>query len=64
MVSLLDTRFLSLENPGNFLLAKTEVVMTTMISSHVKDKSGIFTVQIPNFCHGRNPGPVKILWWL
>ena len=28
---------------GNFLLAKTEVVMTTLRSSHVKDKNCIFT---------------------
>ena len=28
---------------GNFLLADTEVVMTTFISSHVKDKNSIFT---------------------
>ena len=28
---------------GNFLLAETEEVMTTLISSHVKDKNCIFT---------------------
>ena len=28
---------------GNFLLAETEVVMTTLISSHVNDKNCIFT---------------------
>ena len=28
---------------GNFLLAENEVVMTTSISSHVKDKSYIIT---------------------
>ena len=43
MVSSLDIKFSPLENPGNFLLAGTEVVMTTVIPSHVKDKNGIFT---------------------
>ena len=28
---------------GNFLLAETEVVMTTLISSQVKDKNRFFT---------------------
>lgn len=28
---------------GNFLLAETEVVITTLISSHVKDKNRFFT---------------------
>ena len=38
-----------------FLLAETEVAMTTVISSHVKDKSCIFT-GYQNFCHWKNPG--------
>ena len=28
---------------GNFLWAETEIVMTTLISSHVKDKNRFFT---------------------
>ena len=28
---------------GNFLLAETELVMTTLMSSHVKDKNRFFT---------------------
>ena len=36
-----------------FTLAETEVAMTTVISSHVKDKSYLYWIR--NVCHRKNP---------
>ena len=40
---------------GNFLLAETELVMTTVMSAHVKGKNCIFT-GYQTFRHWKNPG--------